>query len=86
MWLCFQRETRARYCMSAGLPTGADQSRFLLRSKRHIGRCLVDESCYLLAVAGTGGTLLGFLLAEDFATHNLVHPFATNPARHTAPV
>ena len=70
--------------LRAGLPTGSDQRRFLLRSKRHIGRSLVDKPRYLLAVAGTGGTILGFLLEEDFATHDLVHPFATNPAGHTA--
>jgi hypothetical protein len=72
--------------MSAGLPTGSDQRRFLLRSKRHIGGSLVDKPRYLPAVARTGGTILGFLLEEDFATHDLVHPFTAIPAGDTAPV
>ena len=41
---------------------------------------------YLLAVAGTGRTILGFLLEEDFATHDLVHPIAAIPAGYAAPM
>ena len=67
------------------LPAGCDQRCFLLRSKRHVGRSLIDKPRHLLAVTRPG-TVLSFLLEEDFATHDLVHPFTAIPAGDTAPV
>ena len=83
MLLVFWRGTRAKYLISRRLPAGCDQRCFLLRSKRHVGRSLIDKPRHLLAVTCTGGTILGFLLKKDFATHDLVHPFTAIPAGDT---
>ena len=84
--LVFWRGTRAKHLITRRLPAGCDQRCFLLRSKRHVGRSLIDKPRHLLAVTCTGGTILGFLLEEDFATHDLVHPFTAISAGDAAPV
>ena len=72
--------------MKRGLPACRDQRRFLLRPERDVSGRLVDESSHLLCVTCAGGSVLRFLLEEDFATHYLINPFAVIATGDTAPV